>query len=204
MSNHFTFKTLGKTSFEIIMETFYKSFNNYFVQFPKDNELFKGRFTAAGVDFNNSVGVFDRGELVAFIIHATGFRNDKNMVFNIATGVLKEYRGQGLVNRMYEFALPMLKNEGIEAIRLEVITENIPAINAYLNTGFTIARYLKCFKGKFNTVSEQKKFKKIPEQIFHGIKRINWTIHGRTKRHVSKKGILNITVKSKMINCTLI
>ena len=124
------FTTLENTAFPTIMETFYTSFENYFVTFPRNNPGFKQRFADAKTDFRYSIGVFDGDRLVAFILHAVDTRKGLKTAFNIGTGVLPEYRGQALVKRMYEFSFPMLKDAGVEFLQLEVIVENESAIKA--------------------------------------------------------------------------
>ncbi len=44
---------------------------------------------------------------------------------NDGTGVIPTYRGNQLVDKMYEVAIPRFKAKGIEQCTLEVIQENI-------------------------------------------------------------------------------
>lgn len=168
MTDKLKFSTLNNIDFKVIMEAFYKSFDNYFVEFPKDNNLFKDRFTAAKVDYNQSVGVFDNDNLIAFIIHGLKNNTQNELVaFNIATGVVPAYRGLNLVSKMYDFIKPKLIAMGVREIGLEVITENISAINSYLKCGFKLSKYYKCFSGKISFVgSSIVEMKKVSKETF--------------------------------------
>lgn len=140
--------SLGNTPFEEIVECFLKAFENYFVSFPNDPEYFRNRWKTAGVRYDLSYGMFDDEKLVGFIIHAIDHRNGALTAYNTGTGVLPDYRGRKIVQRIYEYALPDLRTNGVAKCSLEVIRENEPAIKAYARIGFKICRNYKCFRGK--------------------------------------------------------
>lgn len=139
---------LGNAPFESIVECFLKAFENYFVSFPNDPEYFRNRWKTAGVRYDLSYGMFDGEKLVGFIIHAIDHRNGALTAYNTGTGVLPDYRGQKIVQCIYEYAIPDLRINGITRCSLEVIRENEPAIKAYSRIGFNICRNYKCFRGK--------------------------------------------------------
>ena len=141
-------KSLTTCTFDEIMDVFLKSFESYFVPMPTDPEYYRTRWQAAKVDYRLSYGMFDGNKLVGFILHGVDFRYGKKMAYNAGTGVLPDYRGQKIVNSIYQFALDDLRKNGIEKSVLEVITNNNFAIKAYQSVGFTIDRTLKCYKGK--------------------------------------------------------
>lgn len=123
------------------------AFADYIVPFQLDAEQLQFKMTSEDVLPAFSVGVFDAGKLVAFIMH--GFRNSpgKRIVYNAGTGTLPAYRGKGLVGKMYDYMLPFLKDHEIEQLVLEVIEGNQRAIHAYEKNGFSIRRKLLCFGG---------------------------------------------------------
>ena len=155
MSKDFVIRTLEKERFDVIMEAFYRAFEHYYVSFPRNNDIFHRRFEAAMVDYSYSFGVYQDDRLVGFILHAIDERGGKKIAFNAGTGVVAECRGQRLVQAMYDFGLPRFKKLGVEQLQLEVITENIPAINVYLQVGFKIRRFLKCYKGSVHVATAQ-------------------------------------------------
>lgn len=144
-------KPLNSVSFDIIIDCFFKAFKNYFVPMPTDKNYFKQRWQASKIKYDLSFGMFDNNKLVGFIIHAIDKRGSRYIAFNNGTGVIPDYRGQGIVNRIYEYALPILKAEDITHTMLEVISENIRAVKAYEKVGFQVCKNYPCFKGTLST-----------------------------------------------------
>jgi len=140
-------KKLSTTPFEVIVNCFFGAFENYYVQFPKDLNYFKQRWESSNIDYSLSFGMFDGEKLVGFILHGIDFRANHLTAFNLATGVIPEYRGKKITKTIYEFAILELKQKGITKCLLEVIKQNTLAVNAYKNIGFNIVRNYKCFAG---------------------------------------------------------
>lgn len=145
-----TIRDLSSCSLEEIIHCFLRSFEDYFVKVPSDSSYWEARFNASGVNFNLSYGIFDRSELVAFIIHCVDELSCQKVAFNTGTGVLPVYRGQRLVDRLYAHAIPLLQKRGYTLARLEVIDKNVPAIRVYERIGFQIKRRLKCYQGQLS------------------------------------------------------
>ncbi|WP_338769790.1 GNAT family N-acetyltransferase [Bernardetia sp. ABR2-2B] len=143
-------RNLSETNFDTLIECFLLSFENYFVKMPTDIEYYKQRWKTAKVDYRLSYGMFDNEKLVGFIIHAIDERNQKKIAYNTGTGVTPSYRGQKIVQSIYDYAIDDLQNNGVKRSILEVITENTKAIKSYQNTGFKITKRYKCFAGEIN------------------------------------------------------
>ncbi|MFK7936904.1 MAG: GNAT family N-acetyltransferase [Saprospiraceae bacterium] len=139
--------TLENVTIDQLIDCFLACFANYFVPMPTDRAYYKTRWKNANVRFDYSYGVFDDDKLVGFIINAIDERNGHRLAYNTGTGVLPAYRGKRLVKSIYEYAIPDLKKKGITKCSLEVITENIVAVNAYQSIGLAICKHYKCFKG---------------------------------------------------------
>ncbi len=101
-----------------------------------------------------SVGIYEEDRLIAFIMHGVRKSADKIMLYNAGTGVLPEYRGQGLVGKMYHYLQAHFENNQVYQLVLEVIETNKSAIRAYEKEGFAIRRKLLCFSGELQTVSQ--------------------------------------------------
>lgn len=140
-------RTLETTPLEEVIDCLLKAFAEYFVKFPTDLDYWRSRFRATGVDWRYSYGVFDRQQLVAFIIHGIGEDGGKKTAFNTGTGVLPAYRKQSWVDKIYEAVREPLRAAGIQKGKLEVITENKRAIRVYERIGFHISRRVQCFSG---------------------------------------------------------
>lgn len=149
-------KKLENIKFEIIVDSFLKSFENYYVKVPTDKNYYKNRWKIAKVDYALSYGMFDGEKLVGFVINAIGNRNGIKIAFNTGTGVLPEYRGKRIVKTIYDFAIPDLKINGVTKCSLEVIIENTKAIKSYQSIGFNICKTFNCFNGEIRLKSFEK------------------------------------------------
>ncbi len=160
-------KSLDTISFDTLIVCFLEAFANYYVPMPADKNYYKQRWQAAKVDYSLSFGMFDKDKLVGFIIHAVAQREERHIAFNTGTGVIPSYRGRGIVKRIYDYALSILKNRGVTHSVLEVISENERAINAYKNVGFRICKNYPCFKGTLEkSINEAVSLKKVRYQDF--------------------------------------
>lgn len=132
-----------------ILDAFNLAFSDYFVPLQLTSEQLEAKIKADKIDLSYSVGVFDeRKRLIAFMLHGIDMVNEKKTIYNGGTGVIPEKRGLGLAKEMYKFILPTLKENGVDLLCLEVISENIQAIKSYERSGFAIERELTCYKGQ--------------------------------------------------------
>lgn len=141
-------KNLASIPVEEVIACFLAAFDNYFVKLPTDVDYWKTRFINARVDWELSFGMFEEDLLVGFIINGIDQHNNKLTAYNTGTGILPEYRGLGIVDKLYAHAIPKLKEQGIEKCLLEVICENEKAIKVYKRIGFRITREIHSFRGK--------------------------------------------------------
>ncbi|OCA79355.1 hypothetical protein BBH99_06165 [Chryseobacterium contaminans] len=160
------FNTLANVELDDLLAVFNLSFSDYIVPFHLTKEVLEAKIIAEKLDLNISVGAFEEGKLVGFILQSEKLENGQRVIYNGGTGVVPESRGKGLVRKMYDFIIPVLKERGAEILLLEVIEGNTAAIRAYENLGFSIVRKLLCFKGSISpgvesssiTIKEMKDF----------------------------------------------
>jgi ribosomal protein S18 acetylase RimI-like enzyme len=149
-------KTLENTELETIHSTFLNAFSDYQVDISYMTlDVIGKRFIKNGYHPELSAGIFENDQLKGFTIAGIGKFNGGRSGFDIMTGVVKEYRGKGLANQMFELIKSKMKDEAIDSFYLEVLQENAPAIKAYTKTGFDKVRGLNCYAlkmGKFSPV----------------------------------------------------
>lgn len=135
---------LESTDFDTIFSGFQRAFSDYDVHFEKEEvrSILKRR----GYDPTLSFAAFDNEAIVAFTLNGTGLFNNIPTAYDTGTGTAKEYRGQGLAGKIFNFSLPYLKEAGIRQYLLEVLQNNHKAISVYEKIGFRITRELLCFR----------------------------------------------------------
>jgi len=139
-------KSLGKTDFEKIFIAFSKAFANYDIQLNAD-EL-KTMWKRRGLNPDLYFAAFEGENIVAFTLNGIGNYNGIKMAYDTGTGTLKEYRGQGLATKIFEYSIPYLKEANINHYLLEVLQHNIKAVSVYRKIGFKVTREFNYFVWK--------------------------------------------------------
>lgn len=166
------FGTLEGIPVETIANVFNIAFADYFVPLKLTPELLQAKFYAEDIALPYSVAVFDEDKLVAFIFHCSKEVDGRKWVYNGGTGVIDSHRGQSLTTKMYDYILPILRQESVCGLVLEVIEQNQAAIRSYHKAGFQRVRRLMCFKGQVrehlratNTVVTLRPFKTFEPEL---------------------------------------
>ncbi|PAB55997.1 GNAT family N-acetyltransferase [Anaeromicrobium sediminis] len=165
----FTYKTLENISIEILHETFVSAFSDYQVKIDLPLWKFQQMLKRRGYVSCLSIGAFKNEELVGFVLN--GFRNwnGNPTVYDIGTGVIGEYRKQGITSAMLLSVKEMIKEKKVEQYLLEVIQSNTSAIELYKKQGFEVIRNLACFQ------LDKNKYKPMTTYNVEHVDRINST-----------------------------
>lgn len=145
------FKTLANIDIDELLAIFNLSFSDYVVPFHLTKEVLVSKIAAEKLDLSISVGAFEEGKLVSFILQSEKLEDGQKIIYNGGTGVVPGSRGNGLVRKMYDFIIPVLKERKADVLLLEVIEGNAGAIRAYENLGFRVVRKLLCFRGSITS-----------------------------------------------------
>lgn len=151
-------QTLQNIKINELLDVFNVSFADYIVPFNLTKEQLEYKIKSDGIHLDLSVGAFDSGKLVGFILHGFDILNNQKIVYNAGTGIIPSHRGKKLTVKLYEFIVPILKALNVNKIKLEVITENLTAIRTYENIGFVICRKLTCYKGVLSSATNKTKY----------------------------------------------
>lgn len=142
----FNYKTLENTNIEILHQTFVDAFSDYQVKIDLPFWKFEQMLQRRGYVSEISIGAFINDKLVGFVLN--GFRgwNGKSTVYDLGTGVVGEYRKQGITSNMLLKIGELLKEKKVEQYLLEVIQTNTSAFELYKKQGFEIVREFACFR----------------------------------------------------------
>ena len=144
-------RTLTAQYTDDLLKAINNAFADYIVPYQLNIEQLMAKVVSENIQLELSLGVFEEENLIAFMMHGVREQNGRTVMYNAGTGVLPEYRRQGLVSKMYNYILSILKESQAEKIVLEVIESNQSAIRAYEKNGFAITRKLLCFGGEIQT-----------------------------------------------------
>lgn len=139
---------LTRADFTRLHAAFLEAFSDYFVPFKLSEPQLENHILQNGVALEKSVGAFSGDKMVGFTLNGFGTWNDKKTVYDAGTGVVPEFRKQGVGKALFDFMTPDLTAEGFEQILLEVIAQNENAIKLYKKLGFQETRRLIYFEQK--------------------------------------------------------
>jgi ribosomal protein S18 acetylase RimI-like enzyme len=128
----------------------YRAFMEAFTDYAMDasgtqeSSLFL-RMDKNAVDYTVSPGAYDGSRLVGFTLIGIDALGEVRSAYDAGTGIVPEFRGQGLAMRMFDHALPALRARRIARFHLEVLQSNERAIKAYERAGFAVHRELRCY-----------------------------------------------------------
>ena len=125
---------------------FVSAFADYQVEMRMSLAEFEYRLLRDGVDASLSAGAFHNDQLVGLCLNAAGLWQGVATVYDAGTGVLPQYRGQGIATQLFQFIVSRMKELGYAQYLLEVLTTNEPAVALYRRLGFMDTRRLAVFR----------------------------------------------------------
>ncbi len=143
-----TIKTLTGISIEQIHKAFAKAFADYVEPMDLTAEQLQYGVKRRGYNPDLSFGAFNDVELVGFTINGIGEWNGELTAYDAGTGIIKEFRKQGIATRIFNESLPVLRENKITQYLLEVIKTNTGAYDLYKKAGFTVTREFDYFISK--------------------------------------------------------
>ncbi|MFA7100326.1 MAG: GNAT family N-acetyltransferase [Bacilli bacterium] len=149
MNENYEISSLKNHSFAEIAECFNVAFSDYFLKTEMNEQRFKSYCLSNHVALELSIGAFLNGKMVGFILNATDTYQNKRVIYDAGTGVIKEARGEHLLDTMFDAVIGLCKEQGITHYYLEVLQNNDKALYLYKNRGFQICRNYNLYMGDF-------------------------------------------------------
>lgn len=146
-------KSLVGIHIHSIHNAFAKAFSDYEEPFDLSMDDLAYMIVRRGYLPELSFGAFVDNEVVGFTLNGVGEWKGKKTAYDTGTGVIKEYRKQGIASKIFRKSLPVLKAHQVSQYLLEVIRTNTKAFDLYRNAGFKVTRefdYYVSSKDKIN------------------------------------------------------
>ncbi|MDR0332011.1 MAG: GNAT family N-acetyltransferase [Dysgonamonadaceae bacterium] len=136
-------KSLSSTNFETIFKGFSRAFADYEMQL--NSEQLQAMLKRRGFNPDLSFAAFEGSEIVSFTFNGIGNFNGIPTAYDTGTGTLKTHRGKGLATKIFEHAIPFLREATVKQYLLEVLQHNEKAVSVYRNLGFEVSREFNYF-----------------------------------------------------------
>lgn len=153
------YMSLENISVEEVYDTFIKAFSDYQVKVYDSLDNFIHRLNSEGYNGKASIGSFESGRLVGFMLNGIRKWNGQITAYDMGTGIIKQYRNKGLTTNMFSKVKSNLMDMGVNQYLLEVIKNNEPAFNLYKKQGFEISREFNCFNLEKNNFKSKMNYK---------------------------------------------
>ncbi|MFP4362252.1 MAG: GNAT family N-acetyltransferase [Spirochaetia bacterium] len=140
------FKSLEDVKLETLHNTFVKAFSDYQVEIDLPIEKFGSMLQRRGYAPELSIGAFDGAKLVGFVLNGLRSWGGARTLYDCGTGVVPEYRKQGITSTAFDKVLSLFSTHQIEQYLLEVLRSNQPALDLYRKQGFCTTRSFGCFQ----------------------------------------------------------
>ena len=138
------FQKASAFSMEQLHQVMSSAFSDYVIQMNMSLADFERMITGRGFDPDLSWVAVEDKQLVGFwfIGKQEAF---PNTLYAVATGTVPEARAKGIARKLFAQLQDHAARKGYSQIRLEVITSNTAAVNAYEKLGFATKRDFQCF-----------------------------------------------------------
>lgn len=140
------YRTLNKTSINIVYHAFMEVFSDYQVAFHFSYNDFQNVLLKKGYNQYMSIGAFEDGRLIGFVLNGLRRWNQQFTIYDIGTGVIPSMRGQGITTQMLIQVKQLITDKNIHQYLLEVIQTNKNALSLYQKNGFQIQRQFKSYQ----------------------------------------------------------
>lgn len=140
------FKTLDNISIEVVHKTFQEAFSDYQVKIELPLWKFQQMLLRRGYHPAISIGAFQDERLVGIVLNGLRQWKGKVTAYDLGTGVIAEFRRQGITSEMLLQVKSLLKTKQVEQYFLEVLKTNQSAIELYNKQGFELQREFSCYQ----------------------------------------------------------
>jgi len=143
-----TYRLLTAADFSTLYECFLVAFSDYQVDMQVSEQRFAQRLARDGVQMEISAAAFDDDRMIGFYINGNGEWQGKQTAYDAGTGVVPDYRNQGVAKELFAFTESKLRELPVSEYLLEVLTTNERAVALYRKLGFVETRRFAVFRSQ--------------------------------------------------------
>ena len=143
-----TYRLLTAADLSSLYECFLVAFSDYQVDMQVSEQRFAQRLARDGVQMEISAAAFDDDRMIGFYINGNGDWQGKQTAYDAGTGVVPDYRNQGVAKELFAFTESKLRELPVSEYLLEVLTTNERAVALYRKLGFVETRRFAVFRSQ--------------------------------------------------------
>lgn len=137
-----SYRLLTAADFSSLYGCFLEAFSDYQVDMQMSEQQFAQRLNRDGVQLEISAGAFDDERIIGFYLNALGDWQGTRTAYDAGTGIIPDYRGRGMAQKLFAFVVSKLKERSVSQYLLEVLSSNERAVSLYRKLGFVEVRKL--------------------------------------------------------------
>lgn len=130
------FQSLEGVPLETVYPVFLEAFSDYSLPVRQSYAEFQSSLLRKGYQASVSVGAFQDGALVGFLLGGLRMWDQKLTVYDMGTGVVPQARRQGIGDQLFDAARSQMEAQGAGQYLLEVLRDNEGAYRLYEKRGF--------------------------------------------------------------------
>jgi ribosomal protein S18 acetylase RimI-like enzyme len=134
-------RTLTAADLDAVVAAFNEAFSDYLVPLTFTREQLGEMQRRRGWVPEASVAAFEDGRMVAFTLNC--IEGDRG--YDSGTGVVPSHRRSGLARELMRRSFELLQERGCASYVLEVLEENVKAVELYRSLGFIETRKFQCW-----------------------------------------------------------
>lgn len=136
--NGMKIKRLSECTLTEAVQAWNEGFKGYFADVSTTLDRFVSRMGKEDLSSELSIVAFLENRPVGFVLNGFRVIDGKKVAWNGGTGVIPEYRGQGVGKKLMEAVLDLYQQEKVELATLEAISANERAISLYQAMGYQV------------------------------------------------------------------
>lgn len=128
---------------------FVDAFSEYDVPMTVSQDALQQMMTIRDYHPGMSVGCFDAGQLVGFVLVGIRGTDGERRAYDVATGVVRSHQNQHIGSQLVTAVIEGLRAQGVVSFVLEVLEQNTAAQRLYERQGFVVERRFACYQRPF-------------------------------------------------------